>query len=68
MTTSFVWDVMRAAGNALLLLAFGVAILRVLRRFHARFAYAYTPLSPMPQSAQRMAFRPPPTIAPLEQQ
>jgi hypothetical protein len=50
MTTSFVWDAMRAVGNGLLILAFGGAILRVLRRFHARFAYTYIPLAPLPLS------------------
>ena len=60
-TTSLVWDVMRAAGNGLLLLAFGGAMLRVLRRFHARFTYAYTPLTPRPNAPS--AFRPTTAIA-----
>ncbi len=46
-TTSLVWDAMRALGNGLMLFAFGGAILRVLRRFHARFAYRYAPLVPI---------------------
>jgi energy-coupling factor transport system substrate-specific component len=63
-TTSFVWDLMRAAGNALLLVAFGGAILRVLRRFHARFAYEYAPL-PVPK--EKPIQRPMPAVTPLEQ-
>jgi energy-coupling factor transport system substrate-specific component len=41
--TSLVWDSSRALGNALLILAFGAAILRVLRRFHRRFVFHYAP-------------------------
>ncbi len=37
--TSLWWDVWRAAGNALLILLFGDAILRVLRRFRSRFRF-----------------------------
>lgn len=37
--TSLWWDAWRAAGNALLLLLFGGAILRVLRRFRSRFRF-----------------------------
>jgi len=46
LTTSFAWDAMRAVGNVVLILAFGGAILSVLRRFHARFVYIYAPLLP----------------------
>ena len=53
-TTSLVWDAVRAVGNGVMLLAFGEAMLRVLRRFHARFSYSYAPLST-------------PAITPLEQ-
>jgi energy-coupling factor transport system substrate-specific component len=71
-TTSLSWDVMRAAGNGLLLLAFGGAILRLLRRFHARFAYRYTSLAPLPASAEKTlvdnALHPAARmVAPLEQ-
>jgi energy-coupling factor transport system substrate-specific component len=52
LVTSLVWDTMRAAGNALLLLAFGTSILRVLRRFHARFAFHHLPLAPLPASKE----------------
>jgi energy-coupling factor transport system substrate-specific component len=67
-TTSFVWDAMRAIGNGLLILAFGRAILRVLRRFHARFTYAYAPLSPLPIPSERAIFHSTNrVVAPLEQ-
>lgn len=49
MVTSFMWDLMLALGNLLMIVAFGRAILRLLQRFHARFLYTYTPLAPMPQ-------------------
>ena len=39
MTTSFIWDAMRAAGNVLLTLAFGSATLHTLRRFQRRFVF-----------------------------
>lgn len=41
--TSLWWDAWRAAGNALLLLLFGGAILRVLRRFRSRFRFDVLP-------------------------
>jgi energy-coupling factor transport system substrate-specific component len=41
--TSLWWDLVRAAGNALLLLLFGAAILRVLRRFRSRFRFDLVP-------------------------
>ena len=41
--TSLVWDLMRGVGNVVLILAFGPALLKVLRRFHQRFAFTYTP-------------------------
>ena len=41
--TSLVWDLMRAGGNAALMAAFGLPVLRVLRRFHRRFAFHYRP-------------------------
>jgi energy-coupling factor transport system substrate-specific component len=37
--TSLGWDLWRAAGNALLILLFGVPILRLLRRFQRRFRF-----------------------------
>jgi energy-coupling factor transport system substrate-specific component len=67
-TTSFTWDAMRAIGNLLMLLAFGGAILRVLRRFHARFAFTYAPLSPLSNTAENPTYRAPTRVAtPLEQ-
>jgi energy-coupling factor transport system substrate-specific component len=41
LVTSLVWDSMRAIGNFVLILAFGLPVLRVLRRFRARFAFTY---------------------------
>jgi energy-coupling factor transport system substrate-specific component len=41
--TSLWWDLARATGNALLLLLFGGAILRVLRRFRSRFRFDLMP-------------------------
>ncbi len=41
--TSLWWDVARALGNALLILLFGRAILRVLRRFQQRFQFDVIP-------------------------
>jgi energy-coupling factor transport system substrate-specific component len=43
LTTSFVWDVFRAAGNVLLTVAFAAPTLRALRRFRRRFEYDYQP-------------------------
>ena len=68
MTTSFVWDGMLAVGNVLMLLAFGEGILRVLRRFHARFTYVYTPLAALSAPVENPSRRPTTrVIAPLEQ-
>jgi energy-coupling factor transport system substrate-specific component len=39
MVTSVWWDAARAVGNAVLILLFGAAILRVLRRFRKRFGF-----------------------------
>ena len=39
LATSFVWDTTRAIGNLLLMLFFGKATLKVLRRFQKRFYY-----------------------------
>ena len=45
--TSLVWDLAGAAGNAILLLAFGKPILKALRRFRRRFTFRYsTPTNP----------------------
>jgi energy-coupling factor transport system substrate-specific component len=42
-TTSLAWDLARGFGNVALTLAFGAPTLRVLRRFHKRFSFAYRP-------------------------
>jgi energy-coupling factor transport system substrate-specific component len=67
-TTSLAWDSMRAIGNVLMILAFGGAILRVLRRFHARFAFIYAPLPALPKPPEKLVYQPAArTATPLEQ-
>ncbi len=39
LTTSLWWDILRGAGNALLLLFFGVPVLRLFRRYQRRFYF-----------------------------
>jgi energy-coupling factor transport system substrate-specific component len=41
--TSLFWDLMRVAGNVLLILGFGLPTLKALRRFRKRFAFSYQP-------------------------
>ena len=43
--TSLWWDLGRAAGNALLLLLLAKPVLRVLRRFRARFRFDVVPVT-----------------------
>ena len=43
LVTSLVWDAIAAIGNFLLILAFGAATLRALRRFQQRFVFIYVP-------------------------
>lgn len=43
LATSLVWDALRLVGNAGLMLVFGAATLRALRRFGQRFTYQYQP-------------------------
>jgi energy-coupling factor transport system substrate-specific component len=67
-TTSLAWDSMRAIGNGLMILAFGGAILRVLRRFHARFAFTYASLPALPKAPEKVVYPPTTrTATPLEQ-
>jgi energy-coupling factor transport system substrate-specific component len=71
-TTSLAWDGLRALGSGMMILAFGGAILRVLRRFHARFAFRYAPLpalpKPMQQPSENLVYTPSVRAAtPLEQ-
>lgn len=65
--TSFAWDAMRAIGTILMILAFGGAMLRVLRRFQARFAFVYAPLAPLPHVDEPVYQPTTRMIAPLEQ-
>lgn len=48
LVTSFMWDLVASAGNAVLLLAFGAPTLRALRRFQKRFIYHYSPVVNQP--------------------
>lgn len=43
LATSLLWDVFAVAGNVLLVLVFGAATLRALRRFRQRFDFEYQP-------------------------
>lgn len=43
LVTSLAWDMGRALGNVLLIVLFGAATLRVLRRFRERFTFVYQP-------------------------
>ena len=45
LATSLLWDLVGAIGNVLLLVALGAPVLRLLRRFHARFDFTYQPTS-----------------------
>ena len=44
LATSLAWDAMRLVGNMLLMFAFGLPTLRVLRRFQQRFTFTYQPM------------------------
>lgn len=49
LATSAVWDVIRAAGNIVLVVLVGAPTLRVLRRFQRRFTFSYvSQLAPQP--------------------
>jgi energy-coupling factor transport system substrate-specific component len=43
LATSLIWDILRAAGNVLLVLTLGEPTLQALRRFRRRFAFQYRP-------------------------
>jgi energy-coupling factor transport system substrate-specific component len=45
LTTSFWWDTIRSIGNIAFILALGLPTLRIVRRFHQRFAFHYQPLA-----------------------
>jgi energy-coupling factor transport system substrate-specific component len=46
LATSALWDGMRAAGNVVLVLAFGAPTVRALERFRRRFAFEFRPPAP----------------------
>jgi energy-coupling factor transport system substrate-specific component len=46
LATSALWDGMRAAGNVVLVLAFGAPTVRALERFRRRFAFVFRPSAP----------------------
>jgi energy-coupling factor transport system substrate-specific component len=48
LATSIYWDFARAIGNALLLLALGLPVIRALARFRDRFQFAITPPEVLP--------------------
>jgi energy-coupling factor transport system substrate-specific component len=59
LATSLVWDFARLVGNVALMLAVGMPVLRVLRRFQMRFAFTYEPAS-----VESSARRPRPAVVP----
>lgn len=46
MLTSFIWDIGRGIGTAVMLLFFGIPTIRTLRRFKGRFTFKYTSTTP----------------------
>jgi energy-coupling factor transport system substrate-specific component len=50
--TSFLWDAWRAVGNALLIVLLGIPILRLLRRFYARFHFTATDSPALPAPSE----------------
>lgn len=67
LATSLVWDGMRFVGNMLLIAAFGMPTLRVLRRFQQRFAFAYTPAVSTIEKAAPVGWRDRPQPLPIPQ-
>jgi energy-coupling factor transport system substrate-specific component len=58
LVTSLAWDLAGAAGNLLLMLAFGAPALRALKRFRQRFAFIYQrPVESDSQPAAQAALR-----------
>lgn len=66
LVTSLLWDSLRLAGNVALMLAFGGATLRALRRFGQRFSFEYQP-QPLSLPPDAVAQRQPgfPAASPL---
>ncbi len=52
LATSLLWDIFAVAGNVLLVMVFGAATLRALRRFQQRFDFEYQPEEPAAREAK----------------
>ncbi len=61
--TSLAWDVVSAAGNALLIVLLGGAVLRILRRFYQRFDFVHAP-APLHEMQPAAMPRPSAPLAP----
>ena len=69
LATSLLWDGLRVVGNVALMLVFGGASLRALRRFDQRFSYEYHPepvLAPLPSDDPSPRRQPRPSSGPLQ--
>ncbi|MEZ4771425.1 MAG: ECF transporter S component [Caldilineales bacterium] len=69
LATSLLWDGLRVVGNVALMLVFGGASLRALRRFGQRFSYEYHPesaTSPLPADDPLPRRQPRPSASPLQ--
>ncbi len=58
LATSLLWDVFAVAGNVLLVMVFGAATLRALRRFQQRFDFEYQPGEPAVREVKTVPERP----------
>jgi energy-coupling factor transport system substrate-specific component len=58
LATSLLWDVFAVAGNVLLVMVFGAATLRALRRFQQRFDFEYQPGEPAAREVKTAPERP----------
>jgi energy-coupling factor transport system substrate-specific component len=58
LATSLLWDVFAVAGNVLLVMVFGAATLRALRRFQQRFDFDYQPVEPAVREVKTAPERP----------
>lgn len=53
LATSLLWDTLRLAGNVVMMVAFGAATLRALRRFRRRFDFVCEPPAQVPGASPR---------------